>query len=184
VTIRRRRNDDAPALFELVNEDGFQRTAALRGPFASCEEFTSWLDGLASRKIEITGSVDGAVAGFGGLYVLEGRLDHSCWIWLGVREKSRQRGIGAALLQTLIAAADVLAGMRRIQLTVFADNETAIRLYGKFGFEIEGRHRRFLRRGDQFLDAFTMARLLAGAPLTNAERLQEIQRLKPLWSAA
>jgi RimJ/RimL family protein N-acetyltransferase len=78
----------------------------------------------------------------------------------------------------------MLAVLRRVQLNLFVDNEAAIQTYRKFGFENERRHRRFLLRGDQFLDAFTMARLLAGAPLTNAERLQEIQRLKPLWSAA
>jgi putative acetyltransferase len=65
-------------------------------------------------------------------------------------------------MNSLLGAADVLAGVQRLQLTVYADNEPAIRLYKKFGFEIEGRHRDFLRRDDGPVDAFSMARLTTG----------------------
>jgi putative acetyltransferase len=49
--------------------------------------------------------------------------------------------------------------LRRVQLTVFGDNGPAIKLYRRFGFEIEGRHRDFIRRGEGFVDGYTMARL-------------------------
>ena len=52
-------------------------------------------------------------------------------------------------------------GLKRIELTVFADNAAAIRLYEKFGFELEGTHRAYAYRDGQFADALCMARLRA-----------------------
>lgn len=48
------------------------------------------------------------------------------------------KGIGTALLQEIVDAADNWLGFRRLELAVFADNAPAIRLYEKFGFEREG----------------------------------------------
>lgn len=183
-TIRRRGEADGAALLELINEDLFQDMASTRRPFETCEELRGWLDGLAERRFEIVAVVNGAAIGFGGLYLMNDHLDHSGWICLGVRKEFQRRGIGAALLETLVATADVLAGLERVQLTVFCDNEAAIKLYGFFGFEIEGRHRRFRRRGAAFVDAFTMARLAkeANGALARPRSLQKIQQLRPLWA--
>jgi RimJ/RimL family protein N-acetyltransferase len=38
-------------------------------------------------------------------------------------------------------------------------NATAIALYEKFGFEVEGTHRRFAFRKGEYVDAYSMARL-------------------------
>ncbi|MDE5455646.1 GNAT family N-acetyltransferase [Bradyrhizobium sp. CSA112] len=52
----------------------------------------------------------------------------------------RRKGIGGRLMrQTLDAARDF--GLRRVELTVRESNAVAIRLYRKFGFEIEGLQR-------------------------------------------
>jgi putative acetyltransferase len=42
---------------------------------------------------------------------------------------------------------------------VYTDNEAALRLYKKLGFEIEGTHRKYAFRDGQYVDAFTMARV-------------------------
>jgi putative acetyltransferase len=39
------------------------------------------------------------------------------------------------------------------------DNAAGIALYEKFGFEIEGTHRRFAFRDGEYVDAYSMARL-------------------------
>jgi putative acetyltransferase len=184
VTIRRRAECDASALLELFNEDVFQRMAATREPFSSCEELVVWLNGFSRRKFEIVAEVDGVVVGFAGLYLLEGRLDHTGWMCLGVRERLQCRGIGALLLDTLVVVADVLAGVQRVQLTVFSDNEAAIKLYDKFGFKLEGQHKNFLRREEVFVDALTMAKLFERGSTTTVERLRQIQKLRPFWTSA
>jgi L-phenylalanine/L-methionine N-acetyltransferase len=48
-------------------------------------------------------------------------------------------------------------------LNVHVDNERAIRLYRKFGFEVEGTLRANVFRGGAYVDAHIMARLKVGA---------------------
>jgi putative acetyltransferase len=47
----------------------------------------------------------------------------------------------------------------RLSLTVFADNEKAIRLYEKFGFEKEGRLRKAAIRAGKYEDEWAMGRV-------------------------
>ncbi len=154
-----REASDDEALLALFNEERFQRFATHLKPFASLDEMRLWLACLGADRFEIVCESGRELAGFAGLYILADRQSHIGWFFLGVREKFQRRGVGATLMTSLLGAADILADLRRLQLTVFADNEPAIRLYRRFGFEIEGRHRDFLRRDDGPMDAFTMARL-------------------------
>ena len=59
----------------------------------------------------------------------------------------------------LVEAADNWLGIKRLELTVFADNVPAIRLYEKFGFEHEGVMRAFAFRAGSYHDAIGMARI-------------------------
>jgi L-phenylalanine/L-methionine N-acetyltransferase len=74
------------------------------------------------------------------------------------------RGVGSALLAAAIECADHSLGLRRIELTVFADNAPAIALYRKFGFVEEGRARGDAMRAGQLADGLRMARLAAAPP--------------------
>jgi L-phenylalanine/L-methionine N-acetyltransferase len=42
-------------------------------------------------------------------------------------------------------------------LTVYTDNERAIRLYQRFGFKIEGTHRGYALKAGVYADALVMA---------------------------
>jgi RimJ/RimL family protein N-acetyltransferase len=61
------------------------------------------------------------------------------------------------LLRVLLATAECVAKLTKVQLTVFVDNAPAIQLYQRLGFEIEGIHRQFARRDDGFVSAYSMA---------------------------
>jgi L-phenylalanine/L-methionine N-acetyltransferase len=69
---------------------------------------------------------------------------------------------GAALTAALVDAADNWLDLKRLELTVYMDNEPAIRLYQKFGFEVEGTCRGHAFRDGQYVDSFFMARLQPG----------------------
>jgi putative acetyltransferase len=62
-------------------------------------------------------------------------------------------------MQATIELAEKWLNLTRIQLEVYTDNEPAIRLYQKFGFEIEGTLRNFAFRDGQYVDVYAMARL-------------------------
>lgn len=78
---------------------------------------------------------------------------------MGVHDDFLGRGIGSALLAELIGAADDWLAIKRLELTVFTDNTPAIRLYEKFGFEMEGTLRAFAFRHGIYADVFAMARI-------------------------
>jgi len=183
---RCRKAEDDRGLLDLFNEEGFRHGASAREPFSDCEDMRQWLEGIqATQRFEIVALWQGEIAGFGGLYVLGDGQSHSGWIILGVRERIQRCGIGSALMHLLTSTARVFVGLERLQLTVFSDNTAAIRLYRKFGFEIEGWHRNYARRGENFIDALTMARLFEadGAIESDHDPLRRAKHLQQEWSA-
>jgi RimJ/RimL family protein N-acetyltransferase len=85
---------------------------------------------------------------------------HVVSIGIAVHPDYRRQGIGAALIKSAIEWAQSTLSVRRMELSVFARNQAAIRLYERFGFEIEGRHRQAYCKNGEFIDSFTMALIL------------------------
>ena len=71
----------------------------------------------------------------------------------------RRQGVARALLEALIDLSDDWLQLRRHGLLVWTDNERAIALYEKLGFETEGVIRQYARRPGGFVDALMMGRL-------------------------
>nr|WP_276556824.1 GNAT family N-acetyltransferase [Rhodoblastus acidophilus] len=182
VLVRLREDRDDTAIFALVNENSFRRDASHFDTFPTVDALRGWLASLGESRFETVAELDNEVIGFCGLYIHPHRRSHAAWLFLGVREKFQGKGVGKKLLRTAIAAADVLFGLGRLELTVFVDNERAIGLYQTFGFEIEGRHNKFVHRCGEPVDAFSMARLHveAGPPGSIDELRERIAKLA-LW---
>ncbi|WP_017518507.1 GNAT family N-acetyltransferase [Pseudomonas nitroreducens] len=87
------------------------------------------------------------------------RRSHAGSIGMGVAVAWQGRGIGSRLLAELLEIADNWMNLRRVELTVYSDNEPAISLYRKFGFVEEGTLRDYAYRDGEFADALSMARL-------------------------
>jgi L-phenylalanine/L-methionine N-acetyltransferase len=161
--LRRREKADAEALFAMFSQPQCRRSMVLE-PFSSADEVQAWFEGQAPDKFDLVATVNNRPIGFAGLYPCSGSQSHSGWLSLFVHDDFHHRGIGTRMLRALLATSDLLAGLSRIQLIVFCDNAKAISLYRKFGFQIEGRHECFARRGSELIAAFTMARLTAKEP--------------------
>jgi putative acetyltransferase len=80
---------------------------------------------------------------------------------MAVPKRFQGKGVGTALMQALVDLADKWLPVTRIELTVFTDNERAIGLYKRFGFEIEGTHRAYALRDGKYVDTHAMARMRA-----------------------
>ncbi|WP_066801786.1 GNAT family N-acetyltransferase [Moraxella oblonga] len=80
---------------------------------------------------------------------------------IAVSDEFQGQGIGKALMTTIIDLADNWLNLKRVELTVYTDNDKAISLYQKFGFVIEGEHKAFAFRNGEFVSAYTMARIKA-----------------------
>ena len=89
------------------------------------------------------------------------RRRHVGEIGVAVRDDWQGRGVGTALMEAALDLADNWLNLTRIELNVYTDNEIGIALYERFGFEIEGTHRRYAFRNGEYVDAYSMARVRA-----------------------
>jgi ribosomal protein S18 acetylase RimI-like enzyme len=85
-------------------------------------------------------------------------LRHSGTLGMGVAASHRGIGVGTALLRATLEGA-FARGLTRVELVVRADNEHAIELYRRHGFELEGRLRRYIVVDGEACEALQMARL-------------------------
>lgn len=81
---------------------------------------------------------------------------HCGSLGMGVRRDARQLGIGTMLLERTLDAAREL-GLERVELEVFASNTSAIRLYEKAGFAVEGVRKRGRKLDGEYDDLVLMA---------------------------
>ena len=106
---------------------------------------------------------DGTVIGAAGLSVHESpRTRHTGDVGIFVRTDYQDQGVGAALMNTLLDLADNWLMLVRVELEVYADNERAIHLYEKLGFEQEGLLRMTTVRNGRYVDEYKMARIRPG----------------------
>jgi RimJ/RimL family protein N-acetyltransferase len=78
---------------------------------------------------------------------------------MGVTQDCWGQGVGAALMNAVIEWLEA-RGVQRIELVVATDNRRALRLYRRYGFEIEGCQRGAVRLAEgDWRDDYQMARL-------------------------
>lgn len=87
------------------------------------------------------------------------RMRHSGNIGIMIHKDYQNQGVGTALIAALIDVADKWLMLVRLELTVFEDNERAIHLYEKFGFEKEGLKRFAVIREGHYENEYIMARI-------------------------
>lgn len=157
--LRAVRLSDAEALCTIFNMPGVRR-GTLRIPFETVESWERRIAKSGAESTWIVAEVEGKVVGHGNLTVQSApRRAHIGEIVVGVDDGFVGRGIGAAILAALLDVADNWRGLKRVELTVYADNEPAIRLYTRYGFVVEGRHLKAGFTDGAYHDVLTMARL-------------------------
>ena len=159
ITVRHSELEDHEAIHRVYS--GPRAMADTLGlPFSSKEP---WRERLAEKhegEISLVACAGGEVVGHLSLYLYpEPRRRHSGHFGMAVRDDWQGKGIGTKLLEAALDLADNWLGLTRLDLRVFADNGAAIALYRKFGFEVEGTHKRFALRGGEYADAHVMARI-------------------------
>ena len=97
----------------------------------------------SETEVEILAEVNGVVAGLAGIDTVGGRdkIRHRADFGISIDRQYWNLGIGTELLHACIDCARK-AGYEQIELSVVAENETAITMYRKAGFEAYGRNPR------------------------------------------
>jgi putative acetyltransferase len=162
VRVRGSTREDARALWEIYSCPGVIR-GTLQLPYQSFDEIERRLADTPPTSRRLVAEVDGRVVGVLGLDVGRGRRAHAAALGMMVHDDFQGRGVGTALMAAAVELAERWLGLHRLELEVYPDNAAALRLYRKFGFEEEGRKRRYALRDGEWLDVVCMARL-APAP--------------------
>jgi putative acetyltransferase len=160
ITVRHAEPGDYEALHRIVS--GPKASAGtLQLPLQSAEAWRKRLADPPDGMFSLVACVEGEVVGNLGLetYPNRPRVRHVGTVGMSVRDDWQGKGVGSALLGAALDLADKWLNLSRIELTVYTDNAAGIALYEKFGFEVEGTHRRYAFRDGGFVDAYSMARL-------------------------
>ena len=110
--------------------------------------------------IRLVACMDDRVVGNIAMWTMtSSRHRHAGEIAMAVHDDWQGKGCGYALLVAALDLADHWMDLRRIELEVFTDNEPALRLYERSGFDIEGTLKQFAFREGEYADVYAMARL-------------------------
>ena len=156
VTIRPARIEDAPDIHALrVLEGVRENILALPSERVSdTEEFIR-----STKEHLMVAEVDGRVVGMAGLVIpAMARQRHTAGVGIMVHTDYQGRGIGRALMEALLDIADNWLMLKRVELSVFTDNERAVRLYESLGFVVEGTKRYAAVKNGVHADEYLMAR--------------------------
>lgn len=160
IVIRHAEPRDAIGLRDMhAHPDVYQGTMQL--PFPREDHWKARLEDPPHGSISLVAETRDTIVGHGSLIANPRALrrKHVAALGMAVHHEWHRQGIASELLRVLIDAADNWLDFRRLELDVFADNPGAIKLYEKFGFELEGRHRAHSFRNGHYVDVLTMARL-------------------------
>ena len=157
IQIRAWEPDDIPALAEVFNQPRVV-WGTLQTPYTSVAARRKRAESRVDT-FQLVAVVEERVVGTIGLERFEKRRAHAGGIGMAVHDAYAGRGCGRALLEAMIAQADLWLNLTRLELSVWPDNDRAIALYEHLGFEREGLHRAYAWRDGAYADAITMARI-------------------------
>lgn len=166
VIIRPATIDDAEALIDYMNVIGGESDFLTFGPKElniTLDAEKSILEGFINKdnSIFIVAALDRKIIGslsFRG--DAKKRLAHAGEFGVSVLKEYWGKGIGKELIRYLIDWAQETKVIRKINLRTRIDNERAIRLYKKLGFEEEGIIRREFLIDGKFYDTLMMGMLI------------------------
>ena len=162
IKVRRAEPADFEA-FSRIFQDESAHAGTLQLPYPSRELWRKRLAESADGHYLFVALSGDEIVGNAGLHPqgTSPRRAHAMMVGMAVPSAWQGRGVGTALLRAMCELADGWLNVIRLELTVFTDNERAIGLYHKFGFELEGTHRAYALRAGRYVDAHFMARIRA-----------------------
>ena len=148
---------DWPAVSAIYSEGIATRTATFETSAPTFEEF----DAGRHPEHRFVAVDDGAVVGWAALSPVSSRacyagvVEHSVY----VAEAARERGLGRALMERLIASAEA-GGIWTIQTSIFPENAASVALHERLDFRVVGRRERIAQLDGIWRDTILLERRL------------------------
>jgi len=158
VVLRAIERDDLPNYVRWFNDEQVLRYFGLYRPMTLLHE-ERWYEAMVDNAAMCTFAVEyeGRHVGGAGLDHIDGK--NACaeaGLVIGEPDLWDQ-GLGGDVLRTLLRYGFEQLNLNRIYLRVFADNERAVHLYEKIGFQHEGRWREAEFRHGRYHDMLWMS---------------------------
>ncbi len=151
---------DEPLLRRWINDPRIWATTAHRGPLNACRE-REWIESLGKSQTDyvfgIVAKGSDQLIGTTGLHRID-YVTRSATFGLMIGDVDcHNRGFGTEATRLALRYAFRELNLNRVQLSVYADNWRAVRVYQKAGFVHEGCLRQALYRHGQFVDEYRFA---------------------------
>ncbi len=159
IQIRKLEPSDAKGMQEIYAcPSAYSNTLQL--PHPTLDMWTKRLEHIPDNIHAYVAVINDEVVGNLGFEVMTSlRRRHVGEFGMAVKEGFQGQGVGSALIATAIDLADNWLNLQRIEITAYTDNPTAIHLYKKFGFVIEGEAVNYAFRNGEYVNAYFMARV-------------------------
>jgi putative acetyltransferase len=173
VTIRGQRSDDWEYLYVLLNEKEIIQDSIDDLPYVPEETFRERVNAPASNTHTLIAeaaqpSGRKRIVGVAWLHVQTRRRWHIGKLNLIVHPDYRGSDAENSLLEAALNMTDNWLGLRRTEVIVYADDETALTFYEQHGFEREAVMRRFAFRVGTYSDACLLVRRRPQTPPAEA----------------
>ena len=141
---------------QVMKESGFFPHTA--------EEFNITVDHeieyMKSTALFLLAEIDGKIVGSATLDRSDlKKLEHNVTFGITILKEYCGLGIGSILMEKVIEWTKS-EGVEKIELEVFENNISAIKLYNKFGFLEEGRRKKMIKTNEGYLDMIIMGRFI------------------------
>ena len=159
VILRFLTEDDKEKLFQMFSSMSEKALEWSMAPY-TMENIERWTSNLPTL-IALVAEYQDKIVGWGSIY----KSSHPRWRGLGelgiyMHQDFHNVGLGTAMTERLLQLAKD-EKMHRIELTVVGENEIALRLYEKFGFQNEGVSKdAFYDQDDRYNDIVNMGMIL------------------------
>ncbi|MGI4858068.1 MAG: GNAT family N-acetyltransferase [Janthinobacterium lividum] len=159
ILIRHSKSTDVDAITKIY-EGREAYSGTLQLPFPSGATWEKRIGTVPQGSHSLVAELDGEVVGQIGVDAMQNpRRKHVASIGMAVKDTHGGKGIGTKLMASAIDLADNWLNIRRVELTVYVDNDKAVALYKKFGFAIEGESIDYAFRNGRYVNVYHMARL-------------------------
>jgi putative acetyltransferase len=173
VTIRGQRSDDWEYLYALLNEKEIIQNSIDDLPYVPEEMFRERVNAPASNTHTLIAEASQPsgrkrIVGVAWLQAQTRRRSHIGSLDLIIHPDYRGSDAENSLLEAALNMTDNWLGLRRIEVIVYADDETALTFYEQRGFEREAVMRRFAFRAGRYSDACLLVRQRPQTPPAEA----------------
>jgi phosphinothricin acetyltransferase len=165
--IRAARFADLPMIRTIRNQGILERVATLDAEPHTAQETLLWFSNHGPRHPVLVAEIAGGIVGWASLNIFNPRkaYQYAADLSVYIERQQRGKGIGAKLLQTIIALGRELE-YHKIVLSAFPFNTAGIRLYERHGFTTVGIYKEMGLLDGHWVDTVVMEKLLNDASET------------------